>query len=222
MLNIALFRNKMQYIKLKEQLKDFTLFSLADIKRIDNKFHRRRLNEWQDKRYIVKIIKGFYFFTDVKLNENVLFEIANRIYSPSYISFEMALFYYGLIPESVYGVTSASSRKTCTFKTKIAHFSYQTITSRLFFGYDIVRYNDKSFKLATPEKALLDFFYVHPLIKNYEDYDSLRINRDAFLKVVNKKKLNLYLNKFKQKTLAKRIKSFLEFLSCRQASVKNA
>jgi len=72
----------MQYIELKEALKDFTIFSLNDIKKIDSRFFRSRLNEWQDKGYIKKIIKGYYIFSDLKLNEDVLFEIANRIYNP--------------------------------------------------------------------------------------------------------------------------------------------
>lgn len=203
----------MQYIELKKQLKDFTIFSLVDIKRIDNNFHRRRLNEWQDKGYIIKVIKGYYIFSDLKINENVLFEIANRIYSPSYISFEMALSHYGFIPESVYGITSASSRRTYLFRTKIAEFSYKTVKPQFFFGYDIIQYDNKNFKIASPEKALLDYFYINHSVKTYADYASLRINKDTFFKIINKKKLLSYLNRFNQKTLAKRIKSFLKFLS---------
>lgn len=202
----------MQYIKLKEQLKDFTVFSLSDIKRVDNNFHRRRLNEWQNKGYLNKIIKGYYIFSDLKITENVLFEIANKIYSPSYISFEMALSYYGLIPESTYGITSVSTRKTYIFRTKIAEFSYRTIKSKIFFGYDIVQYDNKNFKIATPEKALLDYFYINPAIKNNDDFASLRINKDVFIKVVNQKKFYAYLNRFKQKALTKRVKNFLEFI----------
>jgi predicted transcriptional regulator of viral defense system len=81
----------MRYLELKESLKDFTVFSLADIRQTDSFFHRRRLNEWQEKGYIKKLIRGFYIFSDLELNENVLFEIANRIYAPSYISLEIAL-----------------------------------------------------------------------------------------------------------------------------------
>ena len=69
----------MHYIELKESLKDFTLFSLKDINKIDSRFYRSRLNEWQDKGYIRKVIKGYYIFSDLKLNENVLFEIANSV-----------------------------------------------------------------------------------------------------------------------------------------------
>jgi len=202
----------MQYIELKESLKEFTIFSLADIERIDSNFYRRRLNEWQDKGYIKKIIKGYYIFSDLELSENILFEIANRIYSPSYISFEMALSYYHLIPESVYGITSASTRRTYKFKTPIAEFSYRTIKHNLFFGYNLINYGHKCFKIASIEKAILDYFYINPDIKEDSDFAGIRINKDIFLKQVNKKKLYKFLEKFAQKTLAKRIKCFLEYI----------
>lgn len=202
----------MQYIELNEKLKEFTVFSLNDIRKIDDNFHRRRLNEWQDKGYIIKVTKGNYVFSDFKLNENMLFEIANKIYTPSYISFEMALSYYGLIPESVYGITSASSRRTYDFKTRIGRFVYRTLKPKLFFGYEIVSYNNKSFKIAFAEKAVLDYFYLNHTIKDKNSFESLRINKDNFRKVVNEKKLLGYLEKFGQKSLTKRIKSFLEFI----------
>lgn len=81
----------MRYIELREYLKDFTLFSISDIRKIDPNFHRRRLTEWQDKGYILKVIRGYYLFSDTKINEQALFQIANRIYQPSYISFERTL-----------------------------------------------------------------------------------------------------------------------------------
>lgn len=202
----------MQYIELKNALKSFTVFSLRDIKKVDNNFFRARLNEWQDKGYIKKIIKGYYIFSDLELNENVLFEISNRIYSPSYISFEMALSYYHLIPESVYGITSASTRRTYKFKSSIAEFNYRTIKPNLFFGYKIVNYNNKCFKIAIIEKAILDYFYIKPNLKTKHDFVSLRINKDMFLKQVNEEKLYKFLEKFAQKTLLKRIKSFLGFI----------
>lgn len=202
----------MQYIELKNALKVFTVFSLMDIKKVDNNFFRARLNEWQDKGYIKKIIKGYYIFSDLEVDENVLFEIANRIYNPSYISFEMALSYYNLIPESVYSITSASTRRTYKFKTSIAEFSYRTIKPKLFFGYKIINYNNKCFKIASIEKAILDYFYINTYIKKESDFDSLRINKETLLKQIDERKLDKFLDKFEKKTLTKRVKSFLEFL----------
>jgi predicted transcriptional regulator of viral defense system len=212
----ALFRNKMNYIKLRDSLKDFTVFSLHDILQVDPAFHRRRLNDWQNKEYIKKVIKGFYIFSDLALNENVLFEIANKIYKPSYISLESALSYYDLIPESTYGVTSVSTRRTYKFTTSTAEFSYKTIRLDLYFGYFIQAYNQKSFKIAFPEKAILDYLYLNPHLKNEKDFESLRVNPGIFFEKIDTKKLMDQLKIFSQKSLRDRVSRFLDYLNAQK------
>ncbi len=202
----------MQYVELRELLKDFTVFSLRDIRSLDSSFHRRRLNEWQEKGYIKKVVRGHYIFADSKTDESVLFEIANRIYAPSYISLEMALSYYNLIPESVYGITSVSTRRTYTFKTPIAEFSYRTIKPALFFGYELASSNGKVYKIASVEKTILDYLYLHSDIATSDDFASLRIDRDMFFEQVNKEKIDQFLNRFAQKALTKRFQVFRESL----------
>jgi predicted transcriptional regulator of viral defense system len=211
-LKIAFWRNIMKFIDFKEKLKCFPVFSLSEIKKIDSKFHRRRLNEWQEKGYIKKLIRGYYIFADLEINENILFEIANRIYAPSYISFEIALSYYSLIPESIYQITSASTRKTNCFSTPIIEFSYNTIKPTLFFGYNLVSYNNRAFKIACPEKALLDYFYMNTQIKSNVDFESLRINSASFFEKCDRKKFLFLANKFLQKRLINTVNLFLEFI----------
>ncbi len=198
----------MRYLELKKAFKDFTIFSLNDIKNWDHRFIRVRLNEWQQKGYIKKIIKGYYIFSDLELSENVLYEIANRIYKPSYVSFQTALSHHGLIPESVYTITSATTRKTSHFKTAIAEFIYRTISPRLFFGYDLVKYDHHYFRMANMEKAILDYFYVHPDIKGKKDFGSLRIDGDLFRQQIREQILFQYLEKFAQEALRKRVEAF--------------
>ena len=100
-----------------------------------------------------------------------------------------------------------------TIKTPIAEFVYRTITPRLFFGYDLVKYDHKYFKMASMEKAILDYFYIHSDIKGKHDFESLRVNKDIFSKQVHEETLYEYVEKFAQKALTKRIQSFLEFLN---------
>lgn len=202
----------MRYIELKEQLKDFMVFSLGDIKKIDPFFHRQRLNEWQNKGYIRKIINQYYYFSDLEISEPVLFIMANKIYGPSYISFEMALSYYNLIPESVYAITSASSRKTQVFDTPVARFSYRKIKPSLMFGYNLIGYKNRKFKIADVEKTILDFFYINPRLKNRDDFEELRINKYEFTQRVNQEKLAGYSSLFGNKSLEKRINNFLKFV----------
>ncbi len=202
----------MRYNEFREALKVYTVFSVNDIRKVESCFHVRRLVEWQGKGYIKKIIRGYYVFADLELDENVLFEIANRIYNPSYISFEMALSYYQMIPECVYGLTSATSRKTMVFKTNIGDFIYHTIRPRLLFGYKLIDYNGRRFKVAEPEKALLDYFYINTSLKSDDDFAGMRIDTEQYLTQVDERRFVAYLNEFRHKSLAKRVKSFMEYV----------
>jgi predicted transcriptional regulator of viral defense system len=205
--------NSMQYVQLRHFLKDYTIFSLNDIRQLEPNFHRRRLNEWQEKGYIKKVVKEYYIFSDKPIDENALFEIANRIYKPSYISFEAALSFYQFIPESVYGITSASTRRTYTFHTLLGNFLYRTIKPDLFFGYEMNTYNGNVYKIAGPEKSVLDFLYLNRHMRTDADFESLRINYEIFFQVIDLNKLNSYSLKYSQKTLASRLNRFIRFLS---------
>lgn len=203
----------MKYIEFKDALKEFTLFSVKDIRKIEPGFDKRRLSEWSDKNYIRKIIRGYYIFSDLALDENVLFEIANKIYSPSYVSLQVALSRYHLIPESVYEITSVTTRTTQLFKTPTASFSYRSIKPHLFFGYELVDYNQKTYKLAEVEKAILDYLYYNPSLKLEHDFESIRIDADSFHEQVKEDKLRSYLSQYKQKAFEKRVGDFLRFMS---------
>ena len=203
----------MQFIQLRQSFKDFTIFSLNDIRQVEPGFHRRRLNEWQAKGYIQKIIKEYYIFSDKTIDENVLFEIANRIYKPSYISLEMSLSHYQLIPESVYSITSVSTRRTYNFPTILGDFRYRTIKPDFFWGYEIFPYENNVYKMAEPEKTVLDYLYLNKHRKSNSDFESLRINEELFFQKINLNKLFDYSYKLAQSTLSKRLDCFLKFLS---------
>ena len=202
----------MKYTDLQDQLKNFTIFSSSDVKKIDNTFYRPRLNEWQNKHYIKKVVNRYYIFNDLIINDHVLFEIANKIYNPSYISLEIALSYYHLIPESVYEVTSVSTRKTKRFKTPVGEFSYKSLRPYIFFGYKLVKYDQKSFKIAEPEKAILDYLYFNHQLKTPDDFKAIRIDLDSFHEHVSKDRLISYLSVYKQKTFKTRVTNFMRFI----------
>jgi len=185
------------------------VFSIADIRAAHGDFDRRRLSEWQKKGYIKKIVKGYYLFSEVNIDEGMLSAIANKIYKPSYISFETAMSHYRLIPESIYMITSASTRRTYLFETPVARFSYRTIKPALFFGYSIL---PGGIKMAFMEKAILDYFYINSSVRTEDDFSELRINREEILSQFKKERLTDYLHRFNQKRLSKRVKHFLSWL----------
>ena len=190
-------------------MRDFPVFSIADIRAAHDDFDRRRLSEWQKKGYIKKIVKGYYLFSEANIDESMLSAIANKIYKPSYISFETAMSHYRLIPESIYVITSASTRRTYLFETPMARFSYRTIKPALFFGYSMLPGN---IKMAFMEKAILDYFYINPSIRTADDFSALRINKEEMLSRLKKERLTDYVLRFNQKRLSKRVEHFISWL----------
>lgn len=202
----------MLYNAFREQFKDFLIFSPQDIRKRDPEFHRQRMHEWMKKGYIQKVAKGWYIFSDLSVEERMLFLTANVLYAPSYVSLESALSYYGLIPEGVYAVISVSSRTTRSFKSDLASFQYQHIKPNLMWGYGLVGVQNRFFKIAEPEKAILDYLYLHTHIKTRDDFLGLRINGDSFREKIDIAKLIRYAENFGYITLRKRIDVLLQVI----------
>jgi predicted transcriptional regulator of viral defense system len=203
----------MTFLSFKENLKDFVVFNLSDIRKIDARFDLRRLSEWQDKGYIKMIRKGYYAFSDLTINEQILFLMANKVYTPSYVSLEMALSYYNLIPEAVYGITSVATRKTNHFKTDYGEFIYRNIKPVLMFGYKLIAYKNYNIKIAEIEKAVLDYFYLNAYLNTENDFDGLRFNGTEFSQIADRDKLHNYLHAFGNERMEKRVKKFLKHIN---------
>ncbi len=203
----------MQYLDLKNQLKDFPVFSIKDIEKVDLSFHKQRLSEWQKKDYVKKIRQGFYIFSDLQINEKILFTIANRIYEPSYISLEMALSIYGIIPEAVYGITSVTSQKTKNLKSPVGEFIFRHIQPDFMFGYELREHAGHYYQIAEIEKAVLDYLYFNSKINDNESFEGMRFNTYLLKEKLNIEKFNKYLEAFRNKSLVRRAKKFLTYIN---------
>ena len=108
---------------------------------------------------LIKLKRGLY-----ETNKDAdPFTIANVLLSPSYISFETALAYYGMIPERVYAIKSASFKKNKKkeYKNAFGLFLYQDINSNAY-PYDIneIEIDGTKVMIASKEKALLDMLSI--------------------------------------------------------------
>ena len=112
----------------------------------------------KQKGLLTPLKKGLYLYNSPYVKRLVSKEIvANNLLGPSYVSFEYALYYHGLTPESVTEVTSATTKRSKTFKTPLGLFSYRHIDKALFaLGVEIVSSKQGNFMIATPAKALCD------------------------------------------------------------------
>lgn len=203
----------MTILTLKSFFKNYLVFSVNDIVKIEPAFHRQRLVEWQNKGYIKKIVDKYYVFSDMEINDELLYIISNRIYQPSYISLETALRFYNLIPENVYTVTAVSSKRTYLFNSYVANFQYRKIKPDLIFGYKAVKYKNNTYKIAEIEKTILDYFYLNSLMNKKGDFEEMRFNSPEFLENYDSEKLMKYLEIFSNKSLTKRINNFISFIS---------
>ena len=214
MLKLATMRNNTSFSQFKNALIDFPVFSTTDIYKAFPNLHRRRLHEWVGRDLLKRIVKGYYVFSDVLVDEGLIYSTANRIYDPSYISLQSALNWYGLIPEFVPQITSVSTKKTTVLTTSIGNFSYSSVKESLMFGYDILLLGDKEYKIkmAYPEKAVLDLLYLNPHINSVEHFSELRLNSEIFRKIIRPEVLAHYLNFFNNKSLSKRVNILLTFM----------
>lgn len=154
----------MNYTEFKKKVIDLPFIPSADLLLFEGKWQeaRNQLNRWLKKGLIIKLRRGLYILNkdDRKINPSSLY-IANQLYIPSYISLEYALGFYGLIPERVISVTSVTTKKTARFTNSMGRFTYQRIKIKAFRGYTSVKdENGLDFFIASPEKAVVDFFYL--------------------------------------------------------------
>lgn len=146
-----------------------------------------KIKRMSDRGEIIKLTKNLY---ETKI-DTAGYLVANAIYSPSYLSFEYALSYYGLIPETVYTYTSATynKKKKKQYSNALGTFTYRDVPSAVYpYGINIVHEGDYSYAIATPEKALCDKLYSLKPVKNKKQlyellFNDLRIDIDTFKKM---------------------------------------
>lgn len=176
------------------------IFTLEEFTRVFNtKAHKTKyfLETQTDQGLFIRLKKGLYTLkTDIPAEE----EIANALYRPSYISFEYALAYYNIIPEMQYQITSATTKPTRLFTVLDKEFVYYTLKKKAYTGYRLVKTEAKSFFMAEPEKALVDYIYFISLGKKPH-------NNRLILKDINKEKLFKYGELFGRKSLIDLLKN---------------
>ena len=137
---------------------------------------------------LIRLKQGLYIRSERETGSPLpTYLIANHLCGPSYISFHTALRYYGLTPEGVYVVQSMTTRPNVQFSTPVGAFTYRHCSPGYFaLGVTIIRENDLSFMMASPEKALCDLMASTPrlslrYLKDMQQYleDDLRFDMDA-------------------------------------------
>jgi predicted transcriptional regulator of viral defense system len=166
---------------------------------------------------LLQLKRGFFVFAaEYRTQPIELFPIANLLYGPSYVSLESALSHYGMIPEGVPGVTSITIRRVKRFDTPLGRFQYRVIHERAFGGgVRSQRTGESAVLLATPEKALLDKWYLDGAGTELLDFSlsGLRIE-PAALKSLDRQQLAALARSYEVAKFTQQVDRMIESLKC--------
>ena len=156
-------------------------------------FPNDKILSLESQRKLIRLKKGLYVVSPDVSGELLSVElIANHIYGPSYVSMESALRYWGLIPEQVYIVRSATTNRSRQFQNSISIFQYVSFSKDYYsVGVSQVSVDNRyMFLIASPEKALCDLIISTPYLnfqsmRSIEIYlaEDLRLDMTAFAKM---------------------------------------
>ena len=158
------------------------------------------LHRYTKKGRIFRLKRGLYMLAESYVPDLYL---ANKLYEPSYISLEMALSYYGVIPETVYEITSVTTKTTRRFEVKDKIFSYRSLKREAFVGYLSHQQREYTFLMAEPEKAFVDLCYLK-MVSHEKPLDRFSKKKIKIAKALR------YARLFNNKKLIKIIKTLLQ------------
>jgi predicted transcriptional regulator of viral defense system len=196
----------MNYLEFRNKMFDSGCFSINQVYAWQPGFDRNNFVRWTKQGLLLRLRQGYYTFPEYKSKPDFTLYFANRIYRPSYVSLHTALAFYGMIPEAVLQVTSVCSLKTAEFNNEFGAFSYKSVREELMFGYDLKPIADgRTVLLASPEKALLDLLYLYPFYNTVIELEELRLDEDFMQHELNRKLMESFVLKFKNKALQQRM-----------------
>ena len=87
-------------------------------------------------------------------------DLVNILRPESYISLESALVENGVITQSPSALTCVTSGYPQTFRSKSVNIVYRKVSAELLWGAEVKATRFNKYRIAEPEKALLDWIYL--------------------------------------------------------------
>lgn len=197
----------MAYLRIKGVVEDlyqtgFKIFTTADFAK-HFKIPKRKavlfLSRNTFKGYFTRLKKGLYYLTEYPPS---VFNIANITYQPSYVSLDTALSYYKIIPETIYSITSITSKHSKSIIINNQEYKYHMLDKKLYFGYTLQTINTANVLIAEKEKALIDYIYF--IARGSREMND-RINLKTINKILLVKHFQFYKESIKNKLFIKRM-----------------
>ncbi len=145
------------YAKIKDlNIKFFYTNDISTYLKIEPSHASKVLKRLEESKLLINLSRGLWIFAN-SVDRLTLPSILTSPF-PTYISLQTALYYHGMIsqiPDTIYAVSLA---RTHLFKTVCGAVSIHHIQTDFFFGFENTE--NSLIKMATPEKALIDYLYL--------------------------------------------------------------
>ncbi len=119
---------------------------------------QRSLARLQSRGLVERIANGIY--VNRLAHEVSETDLVNILRPCAYVSLESALRYWGISTQSPSALTCVTVGKPREYHSKDLNLRYRTVSPKLFWGFQEKTTRYGSYKLAEPEKALLDWIYL--------------------------------------------------------------
>lgn len=175
----------MHLIELEKKLPLF--FSTAHIERllgIQKASARVFCSRYLKKKIFTRVKRDLYILNknQDQLSPKDLFDLSGKIQEPSYISFMSALAYYRLTSINPGFIEAVNTMRTSDSRFKSNYFKYHKFPEELFFGFRTV---DRRFKIAEPEKALLDLLYMTTLGRYFANLRTINLENLSYRRLLH-------------------------------------
>jgi len=141
--------------------------------------------------WLIRIKRGLYVISELSSRGFLSLSpylVANLLVKNSYVSFESALQYHNMFDQLLSSTMSVSLKMYKSVKLNNMEYNFVKTKESLYFGFEEVRIDNKTVRVATAEKALIDMVNFHKsklaidvviekLLNHQHDLDFSRFNK---------------------------------------------
>lgn len=161
---------------------------------------KKQLNKWIEEKELLKLKWGYFHDAKKTFTTNICKIYAGKYDEWSYFSFDGALHEYGVIMDYIFPITMAWNKDE-EFQEHNHRYLFVKIPETMKFWYytawflriDVEWKPLNYHRVATLEKALLDFFYLDWIIAKapleIDDFDILRFHKWELREKINKESI---------------------------------
>lgn len=165
-----------EYLLNKSNKLFLTVSDIANNLSISKESAKVTANRYVKSGSLIRIKRNLYITSENfrRLNEPGLFQIANFIEVPSYISLTTALSYYGITTQQLQNIIeSVSLKRSKVQSVQNIQFKYYKVKKSFYNGFQM----SNNFFIALPEKAFADAVYLTSIGKYSIDFESINFKK---------------------------------------------